>query len=150
MNMKRRDFLRTVGVQAPIFSALPFAFSTRAARAQHPGATADLVPLFTGLLRHSKVKAGETVLFHVEPDHPHPEYVGPTLAAARTLGAHAFALTGVTQGAGVSGTVLPSDEAGSRLLGDAYKAADLVVGSIALYTELHNEALASGTRARVA
>ncbi len=145
MGMKRRDFLRTVGTQAAVFSALPFTLSTRAALSQNPGVTADLVPLFTQLLQDCKVKSGETVLFHAPPNYPHPEYIGPMLAAAGSLDAHAFALTGVVGGADATGSVA-SGARQSRLLADAYKAADLVIGSISLYTEMHNEALASGTR----
>lgn len=145
MGMKRRDFFRTVGTHATVFSALPFVLSTRKALSQNPGVTADLVPLFTDLLRDCKVKSGETVLFHAPPSYPHTQYIGPVLAAAGNLGAHAFALTGVVGGADATGSVVAGAEQ-SSLLGEAYKAADLVLGAISLYTEMHNEALAAGTR----
>lgn len=98
----------------------------------------DLFAMFRDHLRLCNVKEGETVLAFTDPQFPHPEYVGATLAAARDLGADAFALTAP------SGT-----EISAKLALGAWKQADMVVAMTTipwLYTDAHNEALASGTR----
>lgn len=98
----------------------------------------DLVGLFKEELQLCNVKPGETVLCFTDPQFPHPEYVGATLAAASDLGADVFALTAP------SGTKISA-----RLAVGAWKTADMVVGMTTtswLYTDAHNEALASGTR----
>lgn len=132
--MDRRDFFKNLGLQSAALSALPALLSTEAARAQGEGdKVGDLVSLFTEELKLCKVKAGETVLFYAGAQYARPEYIGATLAAARALGAEAYALTA------------PAGSEG-KLLEQAFKAANLVVGQIPLYTDAHNAALAAGTR----
>lgn len=92
----------------------------------------DLVALFTEELKLCKVKPGETVLFYSTSQYARPEYIDATLAAARVLGAEAYAL----EASGSEG----------KMLGTAFMTADLVVGQIPLYTDAHNAALARGTR----
>jgi 2,5-dihydroxypyridine 5,6-dioxygenase len=101
-------------------------------------AAADLVHLFKEELRLCNVKPGETVLCFTDPQFLHPEYVGATIAGATDLGADAFALT-APSGMGIS----------SKLAVASWKTADMVVAATTeswLYTDAHNEALASGTR----
>lgn len=98
----------------------------------------DLVGLFTEHLRLCNVKKGEVILAFTDAQFAFPEYPGAMLAAARSLGAEAFAITS------------PSDaEISAQLVLDAWKSADMVIAMTTipwLYTDAHNEALASGTR----
>lgn len=137
MRSDRRDFLRSAGLTALAATAMPRLLSAtetaeeRAASAG-PDKVADLVPMFTEEMKLCKVKPGETVLFYSQSQYARPEYIGATIAAARALGAEAYAL----EAAGSEGALLEA----------TFKAANLVVGQIPLYTDAHNAALAAGTR----
>jgi len=130
--MERRDFLRQICVQSGGLSVAPgFILSGRA-----EPQTSDLVGLFTEELKLCKVKPEEIVLFYTEGDYAHPEYISATIAAAHSLGTEAFALNAPS-----------SDGPGAdKMLRQAFKAANLIVGAIPLYTDAHNDALASGAR----
>jgi 2,5-dihydroxypyridine 5,6-dioxygenase len=136
--MRRRDFVTTAAAGSLAASAMPSVLLPALGRAaelrESAPASPELVELFTRELRLCKVQQGETVLFYSTPSYAHPAYIDATLAAARALGANAFALTALPGG----------DDA--KLLLEAFKAANLVVGQIPLYTDAHNAALASGTR----
>lgn len=145
--MDRRGFLRKVGLSSlampalPVGSLLAAAPSPKAALVSPPPVdmiSADLVGLFKEELRLCKVKPGETVLAFSDPQFARPEYVGAVLAAARDLGAAAYAM------------IAPSDsELSGKMVSQAWKSADLVVAMTTiswLYTDTHNEALAGGTR----
>jgi 2,5-dihydroxypyridine 5,6-dioxygenase len=99
----------------------------------------DLVPLFTEELRLCRVEPGETVLVLSDSLSP-PAYETAILGAARALGAHAVALT----------LPLGHDLQFPPLVARAWQSADLAVPLFRhrpwLYSDAHNEALASGTR----
>ena len=137
MRMERRSFLKSAGLSALAATSLPTLLSANEATSEATAQAgeekvSELIPLFTEELKLCKVKAGETVLFYSQTTYARPEYIGATMAAARLLGADAYAL----QASGVEG----------KLLESAFKSANLVVGQIPLYTDAHNAALASGTR----
>jgi 2,5-dihydroxypyridine 5,6-dioxygenase len=101
----------------------------------------ELIPLFRDGLRRS-VREGETVLIFTNPRFPFPQYVPAAAGALRDLGAEVFVLEAPN---------IPTLE--GRYVIDAWKAADLVVAMFSalpphmwMYTEGHNEVLASGTR----
>ena len=134
--MKRREFFKTAAIQ-PFLVTGAAALTVKTAEAQGDGGkVADLVPLFREELKLCKVKEGETVLFYSKGQFARPEYISATIAAASSLGVSAYALEA------------PSDlgEAQGNMLLQAFKAADIVLGQIPLYTDAHNAALASGTR----
>ena len=137
MRMERRNFIKSAGLSALAATSVPGLLSageasseatTRAGSEKVEG----LVPLFVEELKLCKVKPGETVLFYSQPTYARPEYIGATMDAARILDAEAYAL----EASGAEG----------KLLEAAFKAANLVVGQIPLYTDAHNAALAAGTR----
>ena len=142
--MHRRSFLKNITVQAATVTALPAVLTScgqgvveeqQVAQAPDTPDEEYLIELFTRHLKLCKLKPGETLLFHHSPAYRGPqEYIRATLAAAETLGAHAFALE-----------AMPGST-GSGLLEDAFKSADIVYGQIPLYSDAHNAALASGTR----
>lgn len=102
-------------------------------------ASADLVRFFREELRLCKVQEGETVLVFTDPVYAWPHYPAALMAAARDLGADSYLF------------VAPFDsrDISSRTIVEAWKAADMVIGCTTiswLYTDAHNESLASGTR----
>lgn len=142
--MKRREFFKTAAIQ-PFLVTGAAALTAKTAKAQGDGGkVADLVPLFKAELELCKVQEGETVLFYSSGQFARPEYISATIAAARSLGASAYALQApsdlYTQRSGGYG------EAEGNMLLEAFKAADIVLGAIPLYTDAHNAALAAGTR----
>jgi 2,5-dihydroxypyridine 5,6-dioxygenase len=104
-------------------------------------APVELIPLFRDGLRGS-VREGETVLIFTNPRFPHPQYVPAAAGALRDLGAEVYVLDAPN-----------APTLSGRYAIDAWKAADLVVVLFAalppqmwMYSEGHNEVLASGTR----
>lgn len=134
--MERRQFFKRAAATAVAAGAVPSLigateYGAEVAAAADQDKVADLVPLFVEELKLCKVKPGETVLFYSTAQYAHPEYIGATLGAAKVLGAEAYALQALDSG---------------KMLESSFKAANLVVGQIPLYTDAHNAALASGTR----
>lgn len=142
--MHRRKFLKKVTVTTTTAVALPAVFSScgEARVEEIPVVTGEdgegldqrLVALFTEHLKLCNLQSGETLLFYYPTDYARKEYVGATLTAAAEIGAEAFALEGLP---GVTD---------SEFLIEAFKAADIVYGRIPLYSDVHNIALAAGTR----
>jgi 2,5-dihydroxypyridine 5,6-dioxygenase len=167
--VKRRDFCKGVSIQTLAATTLPAALLAENVRVEEvtgePASQleADLVSIFTRHMLLDKVKAGETFLFYSRPGFGRPEYISASLAAAKALGANAFALVATSSGGpSGDGTTVASTTAtvqaqggvqhvtGSSGSGGLLQAslvgADIVYGQIPLYTEAHNAALASGTR----
>jgi 2,5-dihydroxypyridine 5,6-dioxygenase len=87
-----------------------------------------------------KVKPGETVLVFTDAQYPHAGYAGAAMAAARSLGADSFIMQAPSG---------PMSLLANRFIVEGWKAADMVIPITTipwLYTDAHNEALASGTR----
>jgi 2,5-dihydroxypyridine 5,6-dioxygenase len=138
--MKRRSFIKRLGMQSAALSLVPAMSrcggSVGIERADTPGREklGSLVEIFTEELKLCNVKPGEKVLYYTIPSHPYPEYQEAALAAARSLGAETWSLLGATR------------SADDPIAKEAFKAADLVLGTTSIYSDAHNEALASGTR----
>jgi 2,5-dihydroxypyridine 5,6-dioxygenase len=104
----------------------------------HQTALVELTALFVEELRLCKVQPGETVVAYTDAGFD-PVYAEACTVAARMLGAETFKI--------VSPTARGPLPRGPML--EAWKAADMVVGMSTtswLYSDAHNEALASGTR----
>tara|TARA_B100001123_G_C15329928_1_gene1030864 strand:+ start:750 stop:1940 length:1191 start_codon:yes stop_codon:yes gene_type:complete len=155
--MKRRDFTRSLSVQAVAASTLPSALlasddvDIEEIDIEKPmDQVSDLVDLFYAHMKLCEVKEGETFLFYATPGIQRKEYITASLAAAKLLGANAFSLVANSPGIGNEGvpTGLPGGAAGGEgsLLGATFVAADVVYGEIPLYNDGHNAALAAGTR----
>lgn len=104
----------------------------------HSTALAELTSLFVEELRLCKVQPGETVVAYTDAGFD-PVYAEACTLAARILGADTFKLVNpLSRGPLPTGAML-----------ETWKAADMVVGMSTtswLYSDAHNEALASGTR----
>jgi len=103
--------------------------------------TAELFTLFKKHLELCKVKEGETILLFKDSEF-NEQYPAACLAAARELGAEPLLMT------------VPTDTTtkalGSKVIVNAWKSADMVIGMTTkvhwLYSDAHNEALEAGAR----
>lgn len=103
------------------------------------GAGTELVGLFQKELELCKLGDGERLLLYTDPRYPYPEQVTAAFGAAKALGADVYLM------------VVPSDTPGisDPMIVDVWKAADMVIAATHIdwmYSDAHNEALASGTR----
>lgn len=138
--MKRRSFIKKLGMQSAAVSLLPAMSRCGGGLGIESEVPAgrdklgSLFEIFKEELRLCNVKPGEKVLWYSIPTHPYPEYQEAALAAARELGAETWSLLGATR------------SADDPIAKEAFKTADMVLGTTSIYSDAHNEALASGTR----
>ncbi len=103
------------------------------------GAATDLIPLFSRVLEHCKLRAGERLLIYGDHHSP-PHFAAAFVAAGQQLGAEAFQI--------VIPTNQPDITAGP--IWDAWHTVDMVVDlesiSTSVYRPLRLNALKSGTR----
>src|SRR5690606_10128396 len=108
--------------------------------------TADIIPIFREGLKRSRVRAGEKVVVYAD-SFTNPVYAPAFVAAARDLGAEAFAITQPLINADATNTIGRANP--QPLIIEVMKQADFVVdvstGGM-LYSNDHEAILATGTR----
>lgn len=108
--------------------------------------TADIIPIFREGLRQSRVAPGEKVVIYAD-SFTNPVYAPAFMAAARDLGAQAFAMTQPLINADASNSIGRANP--QPLMIEVMKQADFVVdvstGGM-LYSNDHEAILATGTR----
>lgn len=102
----------------------------------------ELVPLFKKEMEMCNVKAGENVIIFTDTEFT-DQYPAACSAALEELGANVVRIN-------VPSTMSTKDLDDNKVLLNAWKSADMVIGMTVkvgwLYSNIHNEALKSGTR----